>query len=504
MPAAVQQEADIEAELRSDIGAFFDDPLGFVLYAFPWGQGSLEGHDGPDDWQKDFLEELGREVSGRGFNGVSPVSPVQMATSSGHGIGKSALTSWLILWIMSTRPHCKGIVTANTSPQLETKTWAELAKWHKRAINQHWFKLSTGRGSMKIVQIDHPETWRCDAQTCSKENSEAFAGLHAADSTPFYIFDEASAVPEQIWEVAEGGKTDGEPMHFVFGNPTRNSGAFRQCFGRQKRQWITRQVDSRTARMTNKELIAKWAEVYGEDSDFFRVRVKGMFPRASSMQFIANDIVQRAMENKPAPHSSDELVIGVDVARFGDDDSVICIRRGSDAETHGFHRYHGLDGVQLANRVAEFIKKFNPDAVFVDTGGVGASCVDQLRRLQHDIIPVEFGSSPDRDMEAKVKNKRAEMWAVLREWLKMPGRSLPNDPQLEEELTAVEYGFNEKDEIVLERKEDMKKRGLASPDAADALALTFALPIEPRGAAEREEFGDDAPYDPFKLRRRAA
>ena len=200
---------DPDVELADDMVGLWDDPLGFVKYAFAWGEGDLDGFDGPDEWQSEVLREIGGEVRARNFNGVDPVEPVREATASGHGIGKSALTAWLILWIMSTRPDCRGVVTANTSTQLETKTWAELAKWTKRCITGHWFRVSSGRMSLRIVHKDHPETWRCDAQTCREENSEAFAGLHAASSTPFFIFDEATAVPDVIWYVAECGLTDG-------------------------------------------------------------------------------------------------------------------------------------------------------------------------------------------------------------------------------------------------------------------------------------------------------
>ena len=168
---------------------------------------------------------------------------------------------------MSTRPDSKGVVTANTGDQLKTKTMSEVSKWRSRCITGHWFQMN----AMSIVHRAYPDSWRVDAQTCREENSEAFAGLHAADSTPWYLFDEASAIPEKIWEVAKGGLTDGEPMHICFGNPTRNNGSFYECFRKNSHRWITRQIDSRKAKMTNKRLIEQWIEDFGEDSDFVRV-----------------------------------------------------------------------------------------------------------------------------------------------------------------------------------------------------------------------------------------
>lgn len=466
MPAIAASDPDLV--LADQMVEFYADPYGFVLFAFPWEEGN-----GPDTWQREALEEIGAAVRDRNFDGSTPVSAIRRATASGHGIGKSALTSWLILWLMSTRPHCKGVVTANTSSQLETKTWAELSKWHKRCITSHWFKLSTGKMSMRISHRDHPETWRCDAQTCREENSEAFAGLHAATSTPFYIFDEASAIPDTIWDVAEGGMTDGEPMWFAFGNPTRNTGRFKECFGRLRHRWTTKQIDSRTAKLPNKQQISDWIKDYGEDSDFVRVRVKGVFPRAGSMQLIGSDLVDAAVERDARTTIYDPMVMGVDVARFGEDQSVIICRRGKDARHH-LERHRGLDTMQLAGRVVACIAEQKPDAVFIDETGVGGGVIDRLRQLGHKVIGVNFGSNPDSNVDGElVYNKRAEMWVKMRRWLK-EGGAIPNEPDLIADLTGVEYGYRDGGEIILEKKDDMRKRGLASPDLGDALALTFA------------------------------
>lgn len=492
------------------MGQFFDDPLGWVMYSFDWNNDpSLQVVElvepwasrygcqyGPDEWACRFLERVGAKVRENGFNGSEAVPAQRHATSSGHGIGKSAITSWLILWIMSTRPHCKGVVTANTADQLSSKTWSELGKWKKRCITGHWFDVTTGKGAMKIVHNDFPETWRCDAQTCREENSESFAGLHAATSTPFYIFDEASAVPDKIWEVAEGGLTDGEPMWFVFGNPTRNTGRFFECFNKFRHRWETQQIDSRSVQITNKATIQEWVNDYGEDSDFVRVRVRGIFPQASSLQFIPRNLVDEAMARTP-PQSSMQgrvAVVGVDVARFGDDQSVVRTRVGRDAATFPALRFRNLDTMQLTSRIVEQVKTLRAGGfsvvIFVDGGGVGGGVIDRLRQLGYDVIEVQFGAKADD--QKKYANKRAEIWARMRDWL--AGGCLAKDEALATDLTAVEYGFRPDDSILLESKESMKKRGLASPDDADALAVTFAQPVA--------EFmgGDDAPPPRAKAR----
>lgn len=453
------------------MGRLANNPLGFVNFAYDWDHGSLEGFHGPDSWQEEYLDKLGHAIRTNNFDGVNPVPPVQMATSSGHGIGKSAITSWLTNFIMSTRPFCKGVVTANTSPQLRTKTWAEIQKWTRNSITGHWFDITSGQ-HMKMCHRDYPESWRVDAQTCAKENSESFAGLHAANSTPFYIFDEASAIDDVIWEVAEGGLTDGEPMWFVFGNPTRSSGRFFQCFNRNKHRWDRNQIDSRTAKMTNKKKIQEWVDDYGEDSDFVKVRVRGVFPSAGSCQFIPTDAVNHCRDYETFNQAFQSLVIGVDVARFGDDQSVICIRRGR--KVYPLRKYRGLDTMELSSRVIEAIQEHKPQAVFIDGGGVGGGVVDRCRQLGFNVVDINFGSSP-RD-PVKYALKVDEMWGEMRESIKT-GLDLPQDQDLLDELIAREYGFTPKQQIRLEKKEDMKKRGLASPDLADALALTFAEPV---------------------------
>jgi len=503
--------------LADDMGRLWADPLGFVLYAFDWANdptlqvveipepwASRYGVKyGPDGWACEWLEALGDQVAERNFNGREAVSPVRMATASGHGIGKSAMTAWLVLWIMSTRPYCKGTVTANTAPQLEAKTWAEIGKWTRRCITGHWFGVSTGKGSMRMTHVDHPESWRCDAQTCREENSEAFAGQHAANSTSFYIFDEASAVPDKIWEVAEGGLTDGEPMFFAFGNPTRNSGRFFEAFHRQRHRWDTRRIDSRDVSITNKDAIQAWVDDYGEDSDFVRVRVKGEFPQSSSTQLVGLDVVRAAQARHAESQAHDPLVMGVDVARFGDDQSVICLRRGRDA-TLPMRKYRGLDTVQLAQQVLEVINEQSAagdpvDAVFVDGGGVGGGVIDYLRNLGHQVQEVNFGGQP---RSRRYRDRRAEMWVTMRDWLKDQGAIDPSDDDLMYDLIGPEYGYLPADNrLFLEKKEDMKKRGIASPDAGDALALTFAAPVAQRsgwpGYSDARAVMDESDYDPF-------
>jgi len=468
----------MEARLADECSRYYADPYGWVMWAFDWDYGPLKGFQGPDDWQRDYLQSLGEQVKERGFNGVDPVDPILDATASGHGIGKSAITSWIILWIMSTRPFAKGVVTANTSEQLKTKTWGELGKWRARCIVGHWFEYTSGRGSMSLYHPQHAEVWRVDAQTCREENSESFAGLHSASSTPFYIFDEASAVPDTIWEVAQGGLTDGEPMFLAFGNPTRNTGAFRECFNRNAHRWQHRNIDSRTAKMTNKRLIQQWASDWGEDSDFFRVRVLGQFPKAGDMQFMPSDVVAAAQKRGIGRYLPDEpLVCGIDVARGGADNSMISFRRGKDARSIKTYRITGeqsRNSMKLVSKLVMLLDRHKPDASFLDETGLGGPILDRLVQLGYPVTGVHFGGKADDDK--LYANKTAEMGARLRQWA-LDGGSLPDHPDLEYELTCRDYWHDDKDRLKLESKPDLKKRLGCSPDWADSLYLTFASAV---------------------------
>jgi len=452
------------------------DPLAFVEQAFPWGQGALKAHPGPDDWQRDILAAV--------RDGDLRKSAFLLAIASGHGIGKSALVAWLSLWSM-LRPDTRGVVTANTANQLETKTWAELSKWHALCVVGSLWRLTA---TMLVSSDDsRAKTWRLDAVPWSESRTEAFAGLHNEGKRILVIYDEASAIPDIIWQTTEGALTDSntEIMWFVFGNPTRNTGRFRECFGRLRHRWQHRQIDSRTARIANKDQIAQWEADYGDDSDFFRVRVRGVFPRAGSMQFIPGDLVEAATKREPVATLYDPIVLGCDIARFGDDSTVLVPRRGRDAASEDWIKLRGADTMKVAGRIAEMHQKFRFDAIFVDGGGVGGGVVDRLRMLKLPVFDVQFGGEADRttdtnDGAVAYLNKRAEMWGVMRDWLR--GGAIPDDPEIVADLTGVEYGYamlKGRDAIQLEKKADMEKRGLGSPDTADALALTFAYPVEP-------------------------
>jgi len=465
------------------------DPLGFATVALKAD---------PDAWQHDVLVEIGDGLA-------APDEAVRIAVASGHGVGKSALVAWILLWALATRPDTRGVVTANTETQLRTKTWAELAKWLRNWEQRDWFDFTSTFLASRVV--GHGQTWRLDLVPWSETNAEAFAGLHNQGKRTIVVFDEASAIPDVIWDTTEGALTDKdtELLWLVFGNPTRNTGRFRECFARFAHRWRGRQVDSRSARITNKAQLQRWVDDYGEDSDFVRVRIRGVFPRAGSMQFIDGESVEEAMRREAAIDPDEALVLGVDVARFGDDRSVVFVRKGRDGRSRPPLVMRKADTMTLAGKVVELAAQHRADAVFVDEGGVGGAVVDRLRQLGVPrVIGVNFAGKPDRwtteGSGPLFANKRAEIWGRMKEWLK--SGAIPDDPSLVQDLIGVEYGYDARNAIQLERKDDMKKRGLASPDLGDALALTFAQPVHPvwrRNEADMQPrfLDQDHEYDPF-------
>jgi hypothetical protein len=247
--------------------------------------------------------------------------------------------------------------------------------------------------------------------------------------------------------------------------------------------WKCYTIDATKIAFTNKKQLEGWITAWGRDSDYVKVNVFGEFPSASSLQLISTEIINEAKARTPQSFPHEPLIHALDVARFGDNKSVLVRRRGNDAKSLPRLQWRGLNVVDLANRVAVIYQSELPDALFVDEGGVGGGVVDVLRSLGVPVIGVNFGSKPGgRPAGSLVANKRAEMYVLLRDWLARSG-AIENDldsgeeNNLAQQLIQIEYGFNARDEILLEDKESMRRRGIASPDDADALALTFAFPV---------------------------
>lgn len=482
---AIQETDSFNTQLAKEMSKYYADPLGFVLAAYPWGKGILANHAGPDVWQREFLKTLGEEVKKRKFDGTKPVSPIRMTIASGQGIGKGVTAAWIVNWIMSTRPGAQGTVTANTFTQLKTKTWAAIRKWTKLCITAHWFEVT----SEQIYYKDRQEDWFVALQSSNEENYEAFAGQHAEQSTSFYIFDEASAIAKIIYETAEGGMSDGEPMIFALGNCTRSEGKFHRInFGDERHRWIHRSIDSRTSRFTNKDLIEEWIQDYGIDSDFVRVRVLGLPPKASDSQFIDHGRVLDAQKRVPHVMPDEPLIAGVDFAWGGDDDNVIRFRRGYDARSISPIIIKGeltRDPSVMVNRLSDVLSNtFDGRKIamlFCDSAGIAGPVAARLRDLGHrNVREINFGAdSPEPN---KTAYYRDFMWDKMKEWLILGAIDAKGKEaqQLESDLVGPGIIPDNRHRVKLESKENMKKRGVSSPDHGDSLALSFAQKVAPR------------------------
>ncbi len=494
-----------------------DNPYAFVMLAFPWGQKGtpLERFKGPRPWQKDELLKIAAHIEKQKENLKNglPLEVYKSATTSGRGPGKSSLVAWLILWMNSCILGSLSIVTANTEAQLKTKTWAELGKWHTLLVNSHWFE----RNALSLKPAPWFKTileeqlkldtgyYYAEALLWNEDNPDAFAGAHNFNGT-MLIYDEASGIPQKIWDVSEGFFTELVVYRFwfVFSNPRRNSGPFFECFHKYRKFWPNRRhIDSRTIEGIDTKTLNDIIDKYGEDSDQARIEVKGEFPSHGDSQFISREIVEGAVLRDVEPDDYAPLTMGVDPARYGRDSTAIIFRRGRDARSIPIITLERKDNMEVANEVARLIDKYNPDAVFIDAGN-GTGIIDRLKEMGYKVTEVWFGSGSSQPEYA---NKRTEMWADMRDWLR--GGCITNDSSLIDDLVGPDYHFKGRsDQLMLESKEEMTKRGLHSPDRADALACTFFQRVARKDATVRRNVGTErfkvaggtAGYDPFEGR----
>ncbi len=462
-----------------------DNPLAFVMMVYPWGVAgsSLEKQKGPRAWQRKKLLDIAYFINQNKIKEVQKLifDIFQDATVSGRGVGKSALVAWLTWWFLSSRIGSTVIVSANTEDQLRTKTWAEMGKWAPIAINSHWFDLAATSikpapwfGELVRTKLGiGTNYYYAQAQLWSEENTDAFAGAHNPLGM-MVIFDEASGIPEAIWGVSKGFFTDISPdrFWFAFGNGRRNTGAFFECFHKNRKFWRTTKIDARHVEGCDPQVYAQIIEEKGVDSDAARIEVYGEFPRQGEDQFISRSIVEAAVGRDVVDDGFAPLIMGVDPARYGDDSTVIRFRQGRDATILPPIVMSGADNMAVANKCAELIQKYNPDAVCIDAGS-GSGVIDRLREMKYKIHEVGFGNKAD---DPRWADKRIEIWDRMRDWL--GGGKIDDNQYLIDDLVGPKYRYRgNSDKIALEPKEEMKARGLSSPDHADALALTFAVKI---------------------------
>lgn len=432
-----------------------------------------------ETWQKDIVQFVKDQF------GVTP-SPQQaalldavtklgahVAAKSGHGTGKSTTGAWLILWALCCYSDVKVPCTAPTKHQLEDILWTEVRKWHGKMM-EPW-KSSIRITSDKVSVSGLPGM--AVARTGRKENPEALQGFHADEL--LFLIDEASGVDDTVFEVARGALSTPGARVVMMANPTRTTGFFYRAFHANRDSWDGYTLSCLDSPLVAPEYIREMEMEYGRDSDIFRVRVLGEFPGGGDLQFIHTVDVEAAMERyyEWDVYKRSPRVLGVDVAAYGGDRTVIVERQGLYA--HVLWQVHGAETATIAGEVARLWDANQCSAVFVDATGVGFGVASDLRTLGYQPFSVHFGSASS---DKTYKNKRAECWGLMRDWIAKDGGWLDvgeYGEYMKNDLTGPDYQYDMQGRLQLERKEDMKKRGLASPDFADALALTFALPVAP-------------------------
>ena len=474
-----------EKQLMSDLWSLNikDNPYNFVKYCFSWGQEDtpLENFEGPRKWQEKILKDIEKHIARN--ETVDLPEMFRLAVASGRGIGKSALVSWLILWFLSTRLGSTIIVTANTEQQLRSRTWAELGKWLTLAVNNHWWEKTATtikpskwfeEALQKDLKID-TGYYYAQAQLWSEENPDAFAGIHSSYGVCL-IMDEASGIPGPIYSVSEGffSEPTKDRYWFTFSNPRRNSGPFFDSFHGKRSFWKNEQIDSRTVEGTDQKLFQSMLEQYGEDSTVAKVEVLGEFPSYDNDTVIPMELCRSAIMREVDLTASEPIVWGVDVARFGGDNSAVCKRQGNtvlEMKTYSSMDLMALCGA-IKNEYDDCTTLEKPSEILIDVIGVGSGVVDRLSELNLPVIGVNVGESPSS--KKNYLNLRAELWFKIKEWLSGRDVFMPSDDELVQQLVSPIYKYTSTGKIKLESKEEMKKRGIKSPDKADALALTFA------------------------------
>jgi hypothetical protein len=449
----------------------------------------------PDDWQLEYMLALTQKRS-RSL----------LALKACVGPGKTAVLAIVIWWFIATRVDAKGAATSITGDNLDANLWAELAKWQDKSP---LLKAAFEWTATQVRSRERPATWFIDARKWTNSADKnaignTLAGLHG--DNVIFVIDEAGGVPEEVAAAAEGGLANAneeegrEALFLIAGNPTHLSGPLYSACTRNRARWHVQEItgdpdDPKRAKRISLEWAREMIASYGRDSDIVKVKVLGRFPSQSPDSLLGPDDVTRATKRvyPDGAWKHEVKILGVDIARHGDDRSVILLRQGQVMFKPRILRE--LDTMQLAGQVAQVLDKHKPDACFLDQATFGMGVVDRLVQLQYSVIGVDFGG---KDYEPEYCNRRAGMWFRMAQWVKERA-ALPDMPELHSELTAPKYSFERDNKLKLEKKSEIKKRTGVSPDVADALALTFAAPVLPRSlresaAAERR----DADYDPYE------
>ncbi|CDM57386.1 terminase large subunit domain-containing protein [Rhizobium favelukesii] len=442
-PEAPKAE-EFKAAYAAFIDAYKDKPVDFVR--------NVLGAD-PLPWQEDFLRALA-------------AGERRLSVRAGHGVGKSTVCSWAMIWFMLTRYPQKTVCTAPTAGQLFDALFSELKFWINKlpAVLRDTIEAFSDR----IVLKSSPEGSFISARTSSADRPEALAGIHSENV--LLICDEASAIPEQVYESAAGSMSGHSASTVLIGNPTRNSGLFFLSHHRLSGEWKTFHVPCTANPLVSEDFVRQISTTYGETSNAFRVRVLGEFALKEDDTLIPAELIDSAMSRDVVPDPNTGLIYGLDVARFGDDRTVLVKRRGNVMAE--IKSWNGADLMETVGKVMADWRIDKPEIVCVDSIGLGAGVADRLRELGVNVRDVNVSEVAAFNPQAA--KLRDELWLTTRDWLATRAVHIPKHDELRQELVAPTYTFLSNGKLKVEGKGDMKKRGMRSPDLADALCLTFA------------------------------
>lgn len=412
----------------------------------------------PDDWQAELLMAIADPRQRR------------ISVRSGHGVGKSTAVAMAAVWHVCIKVPSKTVVTAPTSAQLFDACFAEMKNVAKR-LKPPFDKLLEIK-SDRIELKSKPESCFISCRTSRAEQPEALAGVHSP--SVLLLADEASGVHEKVFEAASGSMSGEHATTVLTGNPTRNTGFFYDTHNRLKDDWYTMHVSCIKSKRVADDFVEDMKRRYGEDSPAFAVRVRGDFPPAEEDTVIPVSLIDYAMTSDVRVHEDTMTVWGLDVARQGNDASVLCKRQGP--VVHPLKVWRGMDLMQLTGAVKVEYDTLPPSKqpreIIVDSNGFGAGVLDRLRELG---LPARGLNVSERAINRDTYlNLRAELWFQCKSWLEGMDVKLPKDDALWAELAAPKYFFTSSGKIQVESKEAMRKRGVASPDRADALCLALA------------------------------
>lgn len=417
----------------------------------------------PDEWQWEASAIL--------------VDRRKLSIRSGHGVGKSTFMAWCVLWFCASYFPCKVPATAPTGHQLDDVLWAELAKWHsvmrkKMPSLGNEFEWSAGSYKMK----SNPSESFAVARTSRPEKPEALQGFHSENI--LFVIDEASGVSDNVFEVAEGALSTDGAFAVMAANPTRQSGYFYDSHHKMRAYWGLMHVNGENCKRVSRTYVESMAKKYGKQSSIYRVRVQGEFAAAVD-GVIPLELCEAAKIREVAKYEKSPIIWGVDVARFGDDSTALAKRQGN-YQLEKCREWYGKDTMQTVGLIKHEWEMTAPNdrpaSINVDVIGIGAGVVDRLKEIGLPVYGVNVAESAATNIadDAQYSRLRDELWFKSKAWLAALDCKLQDDDELIGELTTPRYSILSNGSIKVESKQEMKNRGVKSPNLADAWNLTFA------------------------------